>query len=276
MSLLARLESKIGRYVPPNITAVLIAGQAVCLLADWFSKAQGNPGILHNIQLVPARVVQGEVWRVVTYLFAPMNSHPLFIIFLWFLFYLMGTTLQANWGTVRYNTYLLIGYVASLLLAFVGWAVFPGANAIATNGFLYGSVFLAFARLYPDFTLLLMFILPVKVKWLALLMWLMYGYSLLFDSWLTKLMVVAAVANYLLFFGRDIWRDMKHGHRRMQHQGRLRRAPARITHECRVCGLTSVDSPRTPFRYCSQCEGQCCYCPDHLRDHEHVVKERAT
>ena len=87
-------------------------------------------------------------------------------------------------------------------------------------------------------------------------------------------MVAAAVLNYVLFFGRDVWRNMKHGRRRMQFQSRTRRATNRIIHKCRVCGLTSDDAPRTQFRYCSKCEGQCCYCPEHLENHEHVVKER--
>jgi len=47
-----------------------------------------------------------------------------------------------------------------------------------------------------------------------------------------------------------------------------------IQHECRVCGLTSGMAPKTAFRYCSQCAGQQCYCPDHLRDHEHVTEEQ--
>jgi hypothetical protein len=154
-----------------------------------------------------------------------------------------------------------------------------GANIPANNGFLYGTVFLAFAKLYPDFVLSIFFVLPVKVRWLALFQWCIYGMTLLTalsaGEWMTCGMVVASVLNYLLFFGRDIWRDLKHGHRRMRHQSRTLRAPQRIVHKCAVCGLTSDEAPQAQFRYCSKCGGELCYCPEHLQSHEHVAPRDA-
>ena len=275
MSLIARLEKRFGRYAAPNVTIVLIVGQVSCYLAEMFSKAGGQFGVLDSIQLVPQLVVNGEVWRVLTYVFDPPRTNPLFAFFYWYLFYLMGTTLEATWSTFRYNLFLLIGFLASIAFTFGQYLASGAPNIVATNVFLYTTVFLAFARLYPDFTLHLFLILPVKIKWLALLTWITYLYMFVVGGFTTKLMIVAAVLNYLLFFGRDIWRDMKQGHRRMQHQGRVVRKPQKMVHECRICGLTSTDSPRTAFRYCSQCEGQCCYCPEHLQSHQHVVKEPA-
>jgi hypothetical protein len=136
-------------------------------------------------------------------------------------------------------------------------------------------VFLAFARLYPDFVLMIMFVLPVKIKWLALLQWIGYGIVLLFGSWMERAMVVCSVANYLLFFGSYILADMKHGHRRMRQQAKSVKSPGRIIHKCAICGLSSDVSPQTQFRYCSKCDGEQCYCPEHLLNHEHVVREKA-
>jgi hypothetical protein len=141
---------------------------------------------------------------------------------------------------------------------------------------LYGTVFLAFARLYPDFELYIFFILPVKIRWLAMLTWILYGFTVLTGPLsLEAAMVVAATFNFLVFFGREIVYDMKHRHRRMQSQSRsLQGGNAggvrKMTHECHVCGLSSADSPRTQFRYCSECGGDYCYCPEHLANHEHV------
>lgn len=271
MPLISRLESRFGRFAPPNVTLVLIIGQVLCYLVNYGGAANGNLGILNRIPLVPELVLQGEVWRLVTYLFDPPRMNILFAFFAWYLFYLMGTTLEANWGTFRYCLYLLLGYLASLTAAFIGFAVFNVQGEYASNAFLYGSVFLAFARFYPDFTLMLMFILPVKIKWLALLTWIGYGFTFLTDpGWLSKLMILAATLNYLVFFGRDIIRNAKQGHRRMQSQAKTLQTNTKLMHECRVCGLSSKDSPRVAFRYCSQCEGQCCYCPEHIRSHQHV------
>jgi hypothetical protein len=225
--------------------------------------------------LFPEEVLSGEVWRLVTFLSTPPTTNLLFAFFFWYLFYLMGTTLETTWGTFRYNVFLLIGYLASLAVSFATYFALGGMNAPANNGFLYGTVFLAFARLYPDFVMYIFFVLPVKIRWLALLQWIFYTINCLFGPWMVKAMVVASVANYLLFFGRDIWRDAKQGHRRMQHQARSLKAPPRIVHKCAICGLTSDAAPQTQFRYCSKCEGEPCYCPEHLQNHEHVARRVA-
>jgi hypothetical protein len=272
MSLLSRLQRKFGRFAIPNLTVILIAGQVLVYLAGFAAVAPGRAPLLGNVGLYPEKVLQGEVWRLVTFLFDPPRINPLFAFFAWYLFYMMGTTLETTWGAFRYNVYLAIGYLASVAAAFVFWFAAGVPNVPASNAFLYGTVFLAFARLYPDFVIQLFFILPVKIKWLAWLTWATYAWTILFsDGWMSRLMVIAAVANYLLFFGRDIWRDMKQGHRRMQFQARTLRTPGRIVHKCRVCGLTSDQSPQTQFRYCSKCDGECCYCPEHLHSHEHVA-----
>ena len=139
-------------------------------------------------------MLHGEWWRLITYLFDPPRTNAIFAFFAWYIFYLMGTTLETTWGLFRYNLYLAIGYFASLAFAFLCWFATGVPGQAATNGFLYGSVFLAFARLFPDFELQLFFILPIKIKWLALLTWIGYGWTMVAaDTWLTRAMVVAAV-----------------------------------------------------------------------------------
>jgi hypothetical protein len=281
MSLLSRLESKLGRYAVPNLTMFLIAGQVIAYIAQMAPAPPGAVPVASKLALMPDRVMHGEWWRVITFVFDPPITNPLFAFFAWYLFYLMGTTLESTWSAFRYNVYLAIGYFASIASAFVFWFATGMPGQSATNAFLYGSVFLAFARLYPDFELQLLFILPVKIKWLALLTWIGYGWTLVAaDSWLTRVMVLAAVLNYLLFFGRDIARGMKHSHRGMQFRAKALRSPAassvhggpRLIHTCRVCGLTSESAPKTQFRYCSKCNGEFCYCPEHLQNHEHTGK----
>ncbi len=258
----------------PNLTVILIIGQVFLYVAQYIQGQQANGDVLNKVRLFPAEVLSGEVWRLATFLFDPPITNLIFAFLFWYLFYFMGTTLEATWGTFRYNVFLLVGYVACLIGAFVTYFA-SGMNLPANNGFLYGTVFLAFARLYPDFVMYIMFILPVKIKWLAWLIWIGYGIRFLTGDWMEKGMIVASVANYFLFFGSDIWRSMKQGHRRMKHQAKSLQAPQRIVHKCAVCGLTSDTSPQTQFRYCSKCDGERCYCPEHLQNHEHITREVA-
>jgi hypothetical protein len=276
MSWIDRLDARFGRFAVPHVTEFLILGQVLAFMANSSPAEEGGTPLLESIRFAPDKVLQGEWWRLITFVFDPPLSIVIFAFFFWYLFYLMGTTLEAQWGTFRYNVFLLLGYVASVVMAFVAWFAAGVPGEWANNGFLYGTVFLAFARLYPDFTLSIFFVLPVKIRWLALFQWIIYGVTMVSPAatWLERSMVVAAVFNYLVFFGGDILRDMRHGHRRMQFQAKSLqgRGVKRRTmqHECHVCGLSSKDSPKTAFRYCSECGGDLCYCPEHLANHEHV------
>ena len=187
-------------------------------------------------------------------------------MFFWYLFYLMGTALENTWGTFRYNVYLLVGWVATVAVSFLQ------PDAAASIGFLQGSVFLAFAYLYPDFQLLLFFILPVKVKWLALLQWIGYFYLLLVGDGMTQLLVLASVCNFVLFFWHDIFLRMKAGRRRMAHQAEQIRQANTPRHTCVVCGVTNLSDPKMSFRYCSKCAGSPCYCAEHIHAHQHVTQ----
>ena len=267
MKILGKLERRFGRYAVPHVTVSLIFCQVLVFIVHFT-----NPKIeiLNKVALIPNSVLQGEVWRLVSFLFQPPLTHPILAFFFWYLFYLMGTALEHTWGTFRYNVYLLIGYLAT-----VGVSLITPAEA-ASVGFLQGSVFLAFAYLYPNFTIMLFFLLPVKIKWLALLTWIGYGWVLLFAPPSAKLLVAASICNFVLFFGGDIWLRVKSGRRRMKDQAERIKARDKPRHRCRICGLTEKMDPKMSFRYCSKCEGSCCYCSEHLRNHEHVVAGQET
>jgi len=263
MSLLAKLERLLGRFAIPNLSLYLIIGQVL-----FWGLALMNGFNLERIALLPVAVLGGEVWRLVTFVLVPPNFHPVFIAFAWYLFYLMGTALEHRWGAFRFNAFLGTGWLLTVAVAFLT------PSSYAPNLFLAGSVFLAFAYLNPDFTLMLFFILPVKIKWLALLQWLGYGLILIAGPWSARLAVLAATGNFLLFFAGDIVNQIRTGRRRMAFQAEAFSAhpdEGEPRHRCRVCGKTDLSDPRMDFRYCSKCAGNQCYCPDHIFNHEHVL-----
>ena len=136
MSLLNNLERKFRRCAISNITLYLILGQALFFVFDLSGRF-----ILDQAVLIPALVLGGEWWRLITFLFIPPMTNPIFAFFAWYLFYLMGNALEGHWGAFRYNLFLLIGYLVTVAVAFL----YP--YAAATNIFIGGSVFLAFAYL---------------------------------------------------------------------------------------------------------------------------------
>jgi hypothetical protein len=264
MRILDRLEKYLRPYAITNLTVGLIGGQVLLYLIS-----HTHAHILESAALVPREVLRGELWRLVTYIFLPPLTHPIFALLFWYFFYLMGTTLENYWGTSRYNIFLLVGFAATVAVSFLT------PDLPASNAFVQGSVFLAFAYLFPDFVVYLFFILPVKIKWLALAAWVGYFFAFANGSWQERGLVLAAVSNFLLFFGKDIAERMRTGRRRMAWQARgiaLRDQPR---HRCVVCGITNLSHPKMEFRYCSKCHGPCGYCTEHLRNHEHITDERA-
>ena len=262
MKLIDRLERKFGRYAVQNSTVYLIAGQTLFFVLIMMGKLNRS-----QIWLAADSLYQGEWWRLATFLFDPPVANPLFAFFAWYLFYLMGSALEELWGAFRYNIFLLLGYCLMVAASFITPA-YPVSNA-----FIGGSVFLAFAFLFPDFQLLLFFVLPVRVKWLALITWLGYGYLFLLGGWPIRMMVLASVGNFLLFFARDIRLNMRHGKRQMEKRiAGSKKRDDQPFHCCTVCGITDKTHPDMDFRYCPECHGQYCYCTKHIFDHEHITK----
>lgn len=260
MNLLESLEKKYRRYAVHNVTLYLIMGQAL-----FFVFALSGRFNVGHVLLIPERVLMGEWWRLITFLFVPPMSSPLFVFFAWYLFYLMGSALEGHWGAFRYNLFLLIGYGVTVAVSFLH-PLYP-----ATNIFVGGSVFLAFAFLYPDFVLHIFFVLPVKIKWLALLTWMVYAFEILSGPWSTRLSVLASLSNFFLFFGSDILWRMKTGGRKMTAQARQFSGKREAFHTCSTCGITDVSHPEMEFRYCPECGGLG-YCMKHIERHEHKKK----
>ena len=279
MSLLAKLERRLGWMAVPNITVFIVFGQTCAYI---LSMAKPGPGgspspILIEMALIPGLVLKGEVWRLFSFIFFPPTigtisffDNPIFAFFALYFFYFMGQALEANWGTFRYNVYLLIAYVMTLA------AAFSNLEEVATNAFIGTSVFLAFAYLFPEFVIYLFLVLPVKVKWLGMLTWVLSLVGFMTGDLQTKLLIVASVVNFLLFFGRDIVQHIRTGHRRLQTQAARIQDRDKPFHVCAVCGITDKTHPKMDFRYCPMCVGSWGYCTEHLHHHEHKTAPEGT
>src|SRR5437868_10703687 len=84
MSILSRLDAKFGRFAVPNLTVVLIIGQVLAYVAQQLNPAQPGFNVLERIRMYPDRVLAGEYWRLVTFLFVPPPSNMIFAVFFWY------------------------------------------------------------------------------------------------------------------------------------------------------------------------------------------------
>lgn len=269
MDWLKYLEHRFGQLAVPNLVPAIIVGQILVYALAYWQRAQGNAAfdIESLTHLRPDLVLRGEVWRLLTFLFEPPRLVFFWTLIYWYALWFIGSALERLWGAFRLTLYLFLGYAATVAVSFL---LPPGMEA--TNAYLYTSLFLAFASIYPDFVFYIYFVIPVKAKWLAAITWAFFALQISFGGWPEFWLVMATVADYLLFFGANIFGRIKDSKRKQEFRLKVEAGQKPIAHECRVCGITSSMAPRMSFRYCSKCDGQCCYCPDHLKDHEHVVE----
>lgn len=284
MKFIDKLERKFGRFGIPNLTIYMI----VCYVIGYALMIV-NPGILNWLSLEPAYILRGQVWRLVTWvLYPPSTSGVLwFAIAVLFFYYPIGTSLERTIGTFKYTLYILSGVIFTILGAFILYFLL-GGNVLVGNVFstyyISLSTFLAYAMCYPDMQVLLMFIIPVKMKWMAIFYVVIVVYEMIqyimAGAWYLVIPIVASLLNFIIFyFGtKDFSRyNPKEIHRRnefrraMEPQGRMKSSSGSVTkHKCAICGRTELDDPNLEFRFCSRCNGNYEYCQDHLFTHTHV------
>ena len=284
MKFIDKLERKFGRFGIPNLTIYMF----VCYVIGYALMIV-NPGILNWLSLEPAYILRGQVWRLVTWvLYPPSTSGVLwFAIAVLFFYYPIGTSLERTIGTFKYTLYILSGVIFTILGAFILYFLL-GGNVLVGNVFstyyISLSTFLAYAMCYPDMQVLLMFIIPVKMKWMAIFYVVIVVYEMIqyvmAGAWYLVIPIVASLLNFIIFyFGtKDFSRyNPKEIHRRnefrraMEPQGRMKSGSGSVTkHKCAICGRTELDDPNLEFRFCSRCNGNYEYCQDHLFTHTHV------
>lgn len=258
MNLISKLERRFGSWAIPNLTLYLIAIQALGVVLLMGGYVDPLDLLLHGSSVVD----RGQWWRLLSFMMLPKTLSPIWLFFAFYVFYLMGSALEQQWGAFRYNLFLLCGYLLTVAMAVID----PGA--IISNTYFLGGVFLAFATLFPNFEFHLFFILPVKVKWLGWLTAAVYMLSLFGGDAGSRLGVAAAFGNYALFFGKAFVGNLKAGHRRKAFVAERAEVAAQPLHTCAACGVTDKSDPAKEFRYCSTC-GQC-FCEEHIGNHEHA------
>lgn len=266
MNLLDKLEKRLRPIAIANLTNLLIAGQILVYILLKLEMVERE-----TLQLIPARVFDGDYWTLFTFVFVPVFANPFLFLFGCYILHWIGSGLESNWGYVRYNIFFFAGCLGTVAAALLQGHFFA-PEFPASTFYLYESLFLAFAYLYPDFEIHLYFVLPVKIKWLAWLAWAQILLAFFFGGVEIKLIVFASLLNYFLFFGKSIILGARSGHRRIKRQAERIREESQAFHRCGVCGKTDLTHPDTDFRYCPDCEGSVGYCSEHIHRHQ-CVKE---
>lgn len=296
-SFLNKLERKIGKYAINNLSLYIILGYVI----GYFLMLTGP---VDFIGLNPYHIFQGQVWRIVTWILVlPANpGNFLFTIIMLYFYYSIGNTLERTWGAFRYNIYIFSGILFTVIGA-IGFYLISCANGAnpADTGFIISrsfstyyinlSIFLAFAVTYPNAQVLLMFIIPVKMKWMGYFEVAYLLYEIIASRSLSiTIAIIISLLNFILFFVTTFNYNKfnpKTIYKRQQFKKTVKSAGNNgngnfggfksstvntngiSKHKCAICGRTEKDSDSLEFRFCSKCNGNYEYCSDHLFTHTH-------
>ena len=267
----------------PNLMLYISLGAGLVYL---FTMATQNSVLYYYLMFDRELILQGQVWRLISYPLTYNAGNLLLTAVSLLCYYSLGRAMENIWGTFRFNLF----YLSGILMMDIYCMIFGG---YADVYYLNLSLFLSYATMFPNAQFLLFFIIPVKAWIFALLDLVLVLIGLLTDSFPYNLFSVISIANYFLFFGKDVlnvipmsWRaNASRLFKKRPKQQKAKVVPfpnagsyeattasvkAPHTHRCTVCGRTDVSNPELEFRYCSRCQGYHCYCIDHINNHTHV------
>jgi len=267
------------KFGVPRLMTYIVFVSAVMLIF-------ANPEIIRNLDFRPAMILRGEIWRLITWVFLPvstgMTMNYIFSVIALIFYYFIGSSLEREWGAGKFTIFYFFGLILNIIYGFAIWLIFSQTILISPM-YLNLSMFFAFAVLFPNHEVRLYFIIPVKIKWLALLNAAFFLYSII-NALIQRNIVMAilpfvAILNFILICGGEALAYLRPlrarrspqtiNFKKAAKQAKRNQAQTPYRHKCAVCGKTDTEFPNLEFRYCSRCDGYHCFCSDHINNHIH-------
>ena len=297
MQWINKLERKFGKYAIKNLIVYIMGAYAIGYVLYFMDRLGITPGIYSILAMDPAEICHGQIWRLVTWVCTVPQSPGPFLIFMFMFYFWIGRTLENVWGAFRYNLFIFMGLIlmtiAPMLIYLITGLIGGFDQAISLSSSTYYlnlTSFLAFAAIFPDQQVYFMFLIPVKMKWLAILDGVLLGWNVIQYIMLAvaaqssattvfaisgAVSILLSVANFLVFFlaTRNYQKySPKEVKRKRNYKKQVKASTAGhggARHYCAICGRTELTNPELQFRFCSKCKGNLEYCSDHIFTHEH-------
>lgn len=304
MNWIYKAEKKFEKFAVSNLMRYVVGIKILGVMLGLISPTLYVSYLAFDVNAV----LNGQVWRLVTFVLRPEVSqgNQMFVDILFFaiwayVYYFIGNSIERIWGTFRFNLYFFMGFAATIVFSFFYYLIINNLGVAINDAvmgyyymhidFIFQSMFLTFALMFPETNFLVYFVIPVKAKWLGYLGVAFSIYEVFrFASggiYAAIILFLAAYGNFLYFYlltnnpmkrarffkQPSQKRKIKYRNTAFKSTGDTTEQNAAARHKCAVCGRTEMDDERLTFRFCSKCDGNYEYCSDHLFIHEHVTKK---
>lgn len=324
MNTINNLERKFGRYAIRNLSMYIVICFAISYVLCYMFEDVYYLLVFSPYHIF----VKHQFWRLFTWIFSIPESFNIFTLIMMFFYFSIGNSIERSIGSFMYNLYifgsLILTGIGSLIVSAVQY--FPLADVIADMGdfeatvnlsgiggystekleaafefvtktyvngsymtqFLLIGIFLGFALIHSDAMVLLYFVIPFRVSWLAYIDIALMVFEFISNK---NPYLRVNIFTYLLAFGIMYYLVKKRQHSRWRYgqsassgirrkrtverssgeMGQVIEMPTNITkHKCAICGRSERDGDELEFRFCSKCNGNYEYCNEHLYTHEHI------
>ena len=280
MGFIDSTEKKLGRFAIPGLTMKLAVMQILFFLFYMLNLEFPNNNtrdfrriieLVNNFNIGNSTLISDFIYILAS---PPLLPGPpddfltyIFMFFAMHLFILFGRSLEELWGDYKFNLYVATAVILGLISSQVFKLVFPeysGVHLTLFTSVVYMSVFFSFATYFPEFKLLLFFILPTPVRFLAYLaaglmilsMFSMSNFERFF--WGMGTFGAYFLFHYHLAVNRQVQKA-----RKANFDKKVGKLDKQAFHKCKICGKTENDDADLEFRIADDGEE---YCVDHLEE----------
>ena len=194
-----RLKYRFGRYAIQNLSLyvtmifslgylLMISPVGAYVYSAWLA-------------FYPYEVLHGQIWRIVTaILFPPITSSSI----IWaaislLIYYNFSSLVERMMGAFEFNVYFFSSIIIGELGAIISYLI-TVLNFPYLPIYTHFAIIMAFSIMFPDASVLLMFVIPIKAKWIAIAEAVIYLYNFLTGSIITKISIAAAFIPVVIFF----------------------------------------------------------------------------
>lgn len=261
----------------PYLMRYIVAANAAIYIITMFDR---SGLLLQTLAMDASALLHGQLWRIITFIFIPTGSSPISVMLSLFFYFWLGESMERIWGSTKFTVYYVGGMLLNVLASLLALLLDGFAVPLYGAGYVNAALFFAYTLTYPETIVRLFYIIPIKMKWLAIVEAVLYALSVLkgvrMGLWGVALTPIVSMLNLFIFFSPNFFRkadqfQARHRSEAIQFRKAVKEQKRQkgYNHKCEVCGRTDAEFPSLQFRYCSKCSGYHCFCEDHIFNHVH-------
>jgi len=266
------LEKKLGRLAIPGFIRFLavFTFMVVCIeyyyYATYSGPANEYTGYNDMLSFDADLIAEGKVWRLFSFiLISPAPPSIIWGLVTMLIMWFINDALERSWGAFKVTLYVVSTIGLQIAALYIAPNNLDAVLSARCGNFLYASIFMATAAYLPNYEFRLFFIIPVKLKWIAVLVFALALFQTISFPYQTVsfMILIASFIPYAVVFIPNFMHRMAHAQKTAERRREFQSNQIDeddVFHRCVKCGVTDHDNPEMDFRVASDDQEYCRNC----------------